>query len=72
MIRYDTIRCDKISHSLNEIPFEDVPQWDPRQEPLQRLQGAVEQGRPLATVQDVLAQLVDLGEFLGSIGEGER
>lgn len=60
MIRHD--------NSLYEIPFEDIPQRDPRQEPLQRLQGAVEQGRPLTTVQDVLAQLVDLGEFLGSFG----
>lgn len=50
--------------SLDELALEDVPERDPGQEPLQSLEGAVQQGRLLAAVQDVLAQLVDFREFL--------
>lgn len=62
----------QLRDSLYQLAFEDVPQGYPREEALQRLESAVQQRRLLAVGQDVLAKLVDLGEFLGIAGGRAR
>lgn len=50
--------------SLYKLALEDVPERNPRKEPLKRLKGAVQERRPLAAIEYILTQLVDLGELL--------
>lgn len=50
--------------SLYKLALKDVPERYPRKEPLQCLKGAVQERRPLAAIENVLTQLVDLCKLL--------
>ena len=52
-----------VEEGIDELGLKDEAEGDPGEESLEGLEGHPQEARPLAVLEDELAQLVDLGEF---------